>query len=120
MKKQIRTQLNFNFNPATDMEAGGGISETIPDQATSLKDLINDYVRTGNIPRGSAGAFYGEENLEIPENFTKLDMTEQVDIIEENKQKLKNAQNKTNNEAKNKKEQSDQNPPKEESTTPLV
>lgn len=76
-KTKLLTQLSFAFEPAVHAEKGGGLSETIPDQTLSLKDIITRFTRSGTLPEGRQPEFHGEDvDGGTLERFSKLDLVD--------------------------------------------
>lgn len=77
----IRTSANYRLGQLkTDFETANPVSETVPDQALSLSELLTRYSRGQNVPT-RPGTYYGDEP--IPD-IEKLDFFEKQELKQQN------------------------------------
>ncbi len=91
---RIRHGFNFIFDPKTMTKKAEGKSETIPDEAMSIKELLKRHTRGENLGGGQEKTplFYGDNGQEL--DFHKLDKMEQAEKIKEVTQELKGIRDK--------------------------
>lgn len=64
MLPKIRTQYNFKLRPQ-DMETASSLTMTIPDQATSIREILTSFTRGGDLNlRYRDGYFAEDETLD--------------------------------------------------------
>lgn len=73
---KIRNASNFKLTPA-DVESGGGLSMTVPDESMSVRTILEKFSR-GMDPGLSKDPVYGDENFDSPD-MEKLRDSDLVD-----------------------------------------
>lgn len=100
MATKIKVRNNWNSKEfPTDHEVNDLPSETVPDQALSVKTILERYARgiplteTGRVPIWYTDQEL-QENKEIEDipDLERLDLSERMDILEAQKQKVKDMQ----------------------------
>lgn len=89
--KQIVHSMNFRFDPLKhygyfDKDR---LSETVPDHALSVRDILDRYVRNRPLPLRMESVFTGED--EFPD-FDKMDELEKLDYQRENAEFIRQEQ----------------------------
>lgn len=88
----IKTALNYGdvISPDDHFEViTNHVSETVPEQGLSIRQLVDNYTRTGAIPQsGRKGHFFDDENDDFPDNFNSLDLVEKDEYLMRRRQAL--------------------------------
>lgn len=88
---KILTCLNYqdNVDDETVLEPVDNYTETVPDQAMSLRTILDTYRRTGAIPStGRAGYFDDDAEDAVPDGFNHLDLVEQSEFLKDRRDRL--------------------------------
>lgn len=94
MKKVINS-LNFDPNAKRNFSKMEGVSETVPDQAFSVKELVARYTRSGDfgMVNEREPIYLGDDPVPNFERMTPQERIEyanrEVEIINENRRDLK-------------------------------
>lgn len=90
-KPRVLNMLNYHpsFN---ESEKGGGISQTIPEQTLSIRELLQRHQAGIPIDVRTDGMFNEDDDDEIFSNLKTLDLTELRDLRNEMDEAIKKAQ----------------------------
>lgn len=82
----IRSNYNREYDNAERFEQVDPISMTIPDQSMSVREIMERYARGIPFEAGRIPIYTGEDS-EFPD-WDKLDISEQYQLIEENRERI--------------------------------
>lgn len=86
-----RTQRNYLQTPRS-YEKTNLPSETIPDQSLSIRELVYRYTHGLSLGGSRVPVYEGDDDIEYPANWDKLDISERHDWYEEQTTELKELQ----------------------------
>lgn len=79
----IRNRQSYNAETDSEPEKGGGYSQTIPNQAMSLQEMINRFTISSEWPKPIPEQFDNEQTTHLPD-ISKLDKIEIQQLANEN------------------------------------
>lgn len=90
-KPKVLNMLNYHHS-FNESEKGGGISQTIPEQTLSIRELLQRHQAGIPIDLRTDGMFNEDEDDEIYSNLKTYDLTELRDLRNEMDEAIKKAQ----------------------------
>lgn len=103
----IRSRFNFKLKKS-DMEKGGGISMTVPEDSYTIKELVDRYERGEAIPVARISLYDEVDNREPDfddedsNQFLSDDITDQYEKMQNNREKVAALKSDLNNWEKEK------------------
>lgn len=82
MKKIV--VYNSLYPSCIDYESCEGVTQTIPDQSLTVRQILDRFTRGLGVPGGKLPMFYGED-VEYPD-FDRMDISERHDWVRDSKQ----------------------------------
>ena len=87
----VRTHYNFDKNDSVNKESFNGISETVPNQAMTVREIKDRYIR-GMSVRQYKPVWYDDKINEFEGMFDNMDALERIDLIRDLKKDIESKQ----------------------------